>query len=58
MPPLEYMDMILIPAILHTPFADFVQLPWAVQHKTRLLLHQYIGAGWAGNTGLVRRGDA
>lgn len=58
MPPSEYMDMILVPAILHTPYVDFMALPLLVQQKMRYLLYRYIGAGWAGNTNLVRRADA
>lgn len=54
-PPDEYIDLVLIPAILHTPTAHFWTLPWPVQEKTRRLLLQYIAGGWAGNTDLLKR---
>jgi hypothetical protein len=54
-PPTEYADLILVPAILHTPTAQFWELPWIVQEKARRLLKTYIAAGWAGNPQLIQR---
>lgn len=50
--------MILVPAILHTPYVEFVQLPWMVQEKMRRLLKLYIAAGWAGKPEMIKWDDA
>lgn len=57
-PPNEYVDLILVPAILHTPTAQFWELPFIVQEKMRGLLMRYIAGGWAGNTRLVKKDHA
>lgn len=54
-PPTEFVDLILVPSILHTPTALFREQPWPLQERTRRWLMRHIAAGWAGNTGLVRQ---
>lgn len=55
MPPKEYIDLILVPAVLHTPTVDFWAMPEMVQEKTRRLLFYYIAAGWAGKTWVLEK---
>lgn len=57
-PPDDYIDLILIPNILHTPAATFWEMPWVLQEKTRRLLQPFIAAGWAGNLATIRRENA
>jgi hypothetical protein len=56
--PDEYMDLILIPAILHTPTVTLWAMPPAMQAMTRDLLLRYIAGGWAGNLQVVKRDHA
>lgn len=56
-PPTEYIDLILVPNILHTPVAVFHEQPHIIQERTRRLLLTFIAAGWAGNVNLVKRED-
>ncbi|MFA6168303.1 MAG: hypothetical protein WC700_16900 [Gemmatimonadaceae bacterium] len=49
------MDLILIPAVLHTPTTQFWAWPWVLQEKTRDLLLRYIAGGWAGNLTVVKK---
>lgn len=55
MPPLDYIDLVLIPGVLHTPVALFRQLPEIEQILTRKLLRHYIAAGWGGNLDTIKR---
>lgn len=52
------MDLILIPAILHTPTVVFQAQPWVVQERTRRLLKLYIAAGWGGKPEMIERDNA
>ncbi len=45
----EYMDLILIPAILHIDPMVFHAYPLPIQERMRRLLIKYIAAGWGGN---------
>lgn len=59
MPPQEYVDLILVPAILNTPTVVFHAQPWVVQERTRrLLLQHYIPAGWGGKPEMIERNHA
>lgn len=55
MPPVEYMDLVLIPGVLHTPTVLFRQLPQIEQLRVRKLLQHYLAAGWGGNLATIKR---
>lgn len=55
MPDRRYMDMALIPSILHIPPHVFVDYPPVVQEELRLNCLRLIGAGWAGNPQTVKQ---
>lgn len=57
-PPDEYMDTILVPAILHTTTEQFHARSYAIQERTRRMLMYYIAGGWAGNPGIVKSDHA
>lgn len=44
-PPDDYMDLILIPAVLHTSWSEFAGYPLAIQERIRALLMFYLAAG-------------
>lgn len=55
-PPVEYIDMILIPAILHIDPLTFAAYPPGVQGRVRQLLMDFIGGGWGPGPLGVHRG--
>ena len=57
-PPPLYLELILIPAILHIEPMTFWDYPPAVQLQMRSMLQSYIRGGWAGNTAIVRGPNA
>lgn len=48
-PPDEYVELILVPALLHIDPLTFMDYPPAVQFKVRQLLMHYIAAGGLAN---------
>ena len=53
-PPAEYMDLILIPAILHIDPLTFAGYPPALQGRMRGLLGVYIAQGWGGKPEIIK----
>ena len=51
--PDDYIDMILVPGILHIDPLAFAAYPPLVQAKIRRLLRHYIAAGWGGNPQMI-----
>jgi hypothetical protein len=43
--PREYLELVLVPSILHTTWETFSRYPPMIQHLTITLLMSYIGAG-------------
>lgn len=50
-----YMDLILIPAVLHVEPMTFWRYPPVIREQMRKLFLRYVAGGWAGNWDLVRR---
>lgn len=55
--PSEYMDLIVIPQVLHIDPLQFAEYPLVLQQRIRGLLQAHIAHGWAGNTEMVDRGQ-
>lgn len=55
--PLEYMDLILVPSILHIDPMLFADYPPALKGRIRYMLMMHIGAGHALNTDTVEKGS-
>lgn len=53
-PPTEYMDLILVPAILHIDPLVFDGYPYALKGRIRRLLSVYIAEGWGGKPEMVK----
>ncbi len=53
-PPHEYMDLILVPAILHIDPLAFDDYPVALKGRIRRLLTIYIREGWGGNPETIK----
>jgi hypothetical protein len=53
-PPTEYLDLILIPAMLHIDPLTFDGYPPALQGRMRRLLITYIANGWGGKPEMIK----
>lgn len=55
-PPGEYVDLILVPSILHIDPLTFAAYPPYLQGRMRGLLLDHIASGWAGKPEMIKGG--
>jgi hypothetical protein len=52
-PPDTYLELIVIPAVLHTPWATYNDYPPALQVATKTLLMSWLAGGQGLNTDVI-----